>query len=123
MWGYICVPNSNNINYKTLEHIWKESSNIQKIYTATATFSLEGKSYFPNYSNYYLLASFSDFEYVKKELNEYSGDKMSFVFFKKKLLFQTTVLAKLNYLSIYFIKQSYDQDTLDEMEYVFLRRR
>ncbi len=123
MEGYACVPAGHNKAAHELRSIWKDSLFIWNMYSATATFSKEGGSYFPNHSNHYLLASFSDEEFVKKDLSAHVSEYMSFIFSTTKLLFEKPTMAKLNYLSVYFIKQSYNSENIGEIQDVFLRRR
>jgi hypothetical protein len=121
--GYACVPDGHNKASDTLQLLWKNSLYIQNMYFATSTFSSEGRSYFPDNSNHYLLASFSDTESVRKDLAETASENMSFIFPTKQSLFERPSIAKLNYVSIYFIKQSYNNENVKDLEDVFLRRR
>lgn len=121
--GYVCVPDGHNKASDTLQSIWKDSVYIQNMYFATATFSSETKSYFPDHSNHYMLASYSDSESVMKDLSEHAQEYMSFVFPAKETLFERPIMTKLNYLSVYFIKQSYNKENVKELSDVFLRRR
>ena len=121
--GYVCVPDGHNEASDTLQSLWKNSLYIQNMYFATSTFSSEGRSYFPDHANHYLLASFSDTESVRKDLAETASEYTSFMFPTKESLFDKPSMAKLNYLSVYFIKQSYDSENVKDLEDVFLRRR
>lgn len=121
--GYVCVPSGHNRASDALQSIWKDSLYIQNMYFATATFSNESRSYFPNHSNHYLFASFSDTECVRKDLSEHAPEYMSFLFPAKRPLFERPSMAKLNYVSVYFIKQSYSRENVSDLQDVFLRRR
>lgn len=121
--GYVCVPDGHNKASDTLQSLWKNSLYIQNMYFVTSTFSSEGRSYFPDHANHYLLASFSDTESVRKDLAETASEYTSFMFPTKESLFDKPSMAKLNYLSVYFIKQSYDSENVKDLEDVFLRRR
>jgi len=121
--GYVCVPDGHNKASDALQTIWKDSIYVQNMYFATSTFSSEGRSYFPDSSNHYLLASFSDTESVRKDLAETTSEYTSFIFPTKESLFERPSMAKLNYVSVYFIKQSYNNENVKDLEDVFLRRR
>ncbi len=121
--GYVCVPDGHNKASDALQTIWKDSIHVHNMYFATATFSSESRSYFPNHSNHYLFASFSDEERVRKDLAEYAPEYMSFIFPTKESLFERPNMAKLNYVSVYFIKQSYNKENVSDLADVFLRRR
>jgi len=121
--GYVCVPDGHNKASDALQTIWKDSIYVQNMYFATSTFSSEGRSYFPDNPNHYLLASFSDTESVRKDLAETTSDYTSFIFPTKESLFERPSMAKLNYVSVYFIKQSYNNENVKDLEDVFLRRR
>jgi len=121
--GYVCVPDGHNKASDALQSLWKNSLYIQNMYFATSTFSSEGSSYFPDHSNHYLLASFSDTESVRKDLAGTTSEYTSFIFPTKESLFERPSMAKLNYVSVYFIKQSYNNENVKDLEDVFLRRR
>ena len=121
--GYVCVPDGHNKASDALQTIWKDSIYVQNMYFATSTFSSEGRSYFPDNPNHYLLASFSDTESVRKDLAETTSEYTSFIFPTKESLFERPSMAKLNYVSVYFIKQSYNNENVKDLEDVFLRRR
>lgn len=121
--GYVCVPDGHNRASNALQSVWGDSLYIQDMYFATATFSDESSSYFPNRSNHYLFASFSDIKKVRKDLAEYAPEYMSFLFPTKRPLFERSSMSKLNYVSVYFIKQSYNHENIKDLGDVFLRRR
>lgn len=121
--GYVCVPDGHNRASDTLRSVWKDALYIHGMYFTTSTFSDEGRSYFPNHSNHYLLASVSDMESVKKDLLEHASEFMSFIFPTKDPLFERPSISKLNYISMYFMKQSYTDENVNDLRDVFLRRR
>lgn len=123
MEGYVCVPNGHNKASDTLQSLWKDSQYIHDMFFVTATFSNESRSYFPNHSNHYLFASFVDVEKVRKDLSEHASEYMSFLFPMKDSLFERPSMSKLNYVSVYFIKQYYSIENVNDLEDVFLRRR
>lgn len=121
--GYVCVPDGHNRGSDGLQNLWKNSLYIRSMYFVTATFSHETRSYFPNHSNHYLIATYSDEECMRKDLSEHVSDYMSFIFPIRQSLFERPGMSKLNYVSLYFIKQSYNGENVSDLEDVFLRRR
>lgn len=96
---------------------------MQDLYFVTATFSSEGRSYFPNHSNHYIFGSFSDTDRIMNDLAKHAPDYVSFVFPKKDPLFERSEMDKLNYVSVYFIKQGYSKEDTRDLEDVLVRRR
>ena len=121
--GYVCVPDGHNKASEFLQKLWSDSLYVQDLYFATATFSSEGRSYFPNHSNHYLVGSFSDRDHVMDDIAKYASEYVSLVFPMKDSLFERSSMAKLNFVSINFIKQSYSKEDIRDLEDVFLRRR
>ncbi|MFQ5941188.1 MAG: hypothetical protein ACE5KA_05765 [Nitrososphaerales archaeon] len=121
--GYIGVPDGHNKVSGALQSLWKDSLHIQRLYFVTATFSSESRSFFPNHSNHYLFATFSDRERVINDLSECAPKYMSFLFPTKSSLFERPSMAKLNYVSVYYIKQSYNGENVRDLKDVFLRKR
>lgn len=121
--GHVCVPDGHNKSSELLQKLWSDSLYVQDLYFVTATFSSDGKSYFPNHSNHYLFGSFSDMSRVLNDLAEHASDYVSFVFPKKDPLFERSEMDKLNFVSVNFIKQEYSKDDVRDLEDVFLRRR
>lgn len=117
------VPDGHNKASEFLQGLWSRSLYVQNLYFVTATFSGEGKSYFPNHSNHYLFGLFSDMERVKKDLAEHASDYMSFVFPTNGPLFQRPNMTRLNYVSVYSVKQGYSKEDVRDLEDVFVRRR
>lgn len=121
--GYVCVPNGHNMASNTLQSLWKSSAYVNDMFFVTATFSNESRTYFPNHSNHYLFTSFTDEEKIRKDLSDNAKEYMSFLFLMKDSLFERPSMSKLNYISVYFIKQSYNKENVNDLEDVFLRRR
>ena len=121
--GYVCVPDGHNKASEFLQKLWFDSLYVQDLYFATATFSSEGRSYFPNHSNHYLVASFSDTDNVMNDVVKHATEHLSFLFLKKDPLFERTDMDKLNFMSVYFVKQGYSKEDTRDLEDVFVRRR
>ena len=121
--GYVCVPDGHNKSSEFLQKLWSDSLYIQDLYFVTATFSSEGKSYFPNHSNHYLFGSFSDVNSVMNDLTEHASGYVSFVFPKKDSVFERSEMDKLNFVSVNFIKQEYNKEDIRDLEEVFVRKR
>lgn len=117
------VPDGHNKASEYLQELWSRSLYIQDLYFVTATFSSEGRSYFPNHSNHYLFGLFSDTDRVMGDLEEHAHDYMSFVFSTKGPLFERPNMTKLNYVSVYSVKQGYSKEDTRDLEDVFVRRR
>jgi len=121
--GYVFVPDGHNKASEFLQKLWFDSLYVQDLYFVTATFSSEGRSYFPNHSNHYLFGSFSDTDRIMNDLAEYAPDSVSFVFPTKEPLFERPSMAKLNFVSVNFIKQRYSKEDVRDLEDVFVRKR
>jgi hypothetical protein len=121
--GYVCVPDGHNKASESLQKLWFDSLYVQDLYFATATFSGEGRSYFPNHSNHYLVASFSDTANVMNDVVKHATEHLSFLFLKKDPLFERTDMDKLNFVSVYFVKHGYSKEDTRDLEDVFVRRR
>lgn len=121
--GYACVPDGHNKGSESLQKLWFDALYVRDLYFATATFSDNARSYFPNHSNHYLIGSFSEFERVMQNLAQYGSEHPAFVFFTKDSLFERPSMSKLNFVSVNFTKQGCGREEVHDLEDVFLRRR
>jgi len=102
--GYVCAPYLHNEDSAELKEFLQKSQYIDDMYFVTATFSEDGRAYFPSYANTYLLARFNDQKPVVKEVEKYKQEKSTFVFTKDGEFFQREVEGKLNLVSVYYLE-------------------
>jgi len=121
--GYACVPDGHNKGSEALQKLWSDSLYMPRLYFATATFSENGRPYFPNHSNHYLVGAFSDIEPVMRDLAQYASEHPAFIFVRKDQLFERPSMSRLNFVSVNFIKQECGDDETHDLEDIFLRRR
>jgi len=101
--GYVCAPYLHNEDSVQLKETLQKSQYVDDIYFVTATFSEDGRAYFPSYANTYLLARFNDYKTVT-EVEKFKQDKSTFVFTKDGEFFQREVDGKLNLVSVYYLE-------------------
>ena len=58
--GYACVPYLHNHDSIELKDLWVKSKNIESLFFATATFSVDSKPYFTSTINHFLIAKFKN---------------------------------------------------------------
>ena len=112
--GYVCAPYLHDENSIQLKETLQKSSYIDDMYFVTATFSEDGRAYFPSYTNTYLLARFNDQKTAIKQIEKYKQDKSTFVFTKEGEFFQREVIGKLNLISVYYLE--YGQSNEDMID-------
>ena len=120
--GYVCAPYLHNRDSLELKEIWTSSRNIEKLFFVTGTFSDESQPYFSTSANHYLLAKFKDSSIVTKELSKHIQEKTSFIFNIKDDLFEREVLGETNFISIYYLEYGEDDDDLQEIASLLLKR-
>ena len=120
--GYVCAPYLHNRDSLELKESWTNSKNIEKLYFVTGTFSDDSHPYFSTSANHYLLAKFKDSSIVEKELSEHIQEKTSFVFNIRDELFEREVLGETNFISIYYLEYGEDQEDLEEIAGILLKR-
>jgi YesN/AraC family two-component response regulator len=120
--GYVCAPYLHNRDSLELKEIWTSSRNIEKLFFVTGTFSDDSQPYFSTSANHYLLAKFKDNSVVEKELSKHIQEKTSFVFNMHDNLFEREVLGTTNFISIYYLEYGDDDDDLQEIAGLLLKR-
>ena len=120
--GYVCAPYLHNRDSLELKESWTSSKNIEKLFFVTGTFSDESQPYFSTSANHYLLAKFKDSSIVTKELSKHIQEKTSFIFNIKDDLFEREVLGETNFISIYYLEYGEDDDDLQEIASLLLKR-
>ncbi len=120
--GYVCAPYLHNHDSLELKDSWTNSKNIEKLYFVTGTFSRDSKPYFSTSANHYLLAKFKDSSLIEKELSKHIQEKTSFVFNMHDNLFEREVLGDTNFISIYYLEYGDDDDDLQEIAELLLKR-
>jgi YesN/AraC family two-component response regulator len=120
--GYVCAPYLHNRDSLELKEIWTSSRNIEKLFFVTGTFSGDSQPYFSTSANHYLLAKFKDNSTVEKELSKHIQEKTSFLFNVHDSLFEREVLGETNFISIYYLEYGDDDDDLQEIAGLLLKR-
>ena len=120
--GYVCAPYLHNRDSLELKESWTSSRNIEKLFFVTGTFSDDSQPYFSTSANHYLLAKFKDSSIVTKELSKHIQEKTSFIFNIKDDLFEREVLGETNFISIYYLEYGEDEDDLEEIAGLLLKR-
>ena len=120
--GYVCAPYLHNRDSLELKESWTSSRNIEKLFFVTGTFSDESQPYFSTSANHYLLAKFKNSSIVTKELSKHIQEKTSFIFNIKDDLFEREVLGETNFISIYYLEYGEDDDDLQEIAGLLLKR-
>ena len=120
--GYVCAPYLHNRDSLELKESWTSSRNIEKLFFVTGTFSDDSQPYFSTSANHYLLAKFKDSSIVEKELSKHIQEKTSFIFNIKDDLFEREVLGETNFISIYYLEYGEDDDDLQEIASLLLKR-
>ena len=120
--GYVCAPYLHTHESVELKETWTKSKNIESLFFVTGTFSSESKPYFSDSTNHYLLAKFKDSEKISADLTKHNQEKTSFVFNIKDELFQREIQGKTNFISVYYMEYGDDDEDLQEVAHLFLKR-
>jgi hypothetical protein len=120
--GYVCAPYLHTPKSIELKESWIHSKNIEKLFFVTGTFSPESKPYFDNSTNHYLLAKFKDSALISQDISQHNQEKTSFVFNIKDDLFQREIQGKTNFISVYYMEYGDDDEDLQEVANLFLKR-
>ena len=120
--GYVCAPYLHDENSIQLKETLLKSSHIDDMYFVTATFSEDGRAFFPSYTNTYLLARFNDQKTIIKQVEKYKQDKSTFVFNKDGEFFQRDVDGKLNLVSVYYLEYGKSNEDITEVATIVGKR-
>jgi hypothetical protein len=120
--GYVCIPYLQNNTFTALKNIFEKSDFVNDMYFVTATFSEDGKAYFPSHSNMYLLARFNDHSQMINEVKKCNQDTPTFIFTKNDELFERLDDHNLNLLSIYYLEYGDSQSNLSDLGFIVAKR-
>jgi len=120
--GYVCAPYLHNENSVQLRETLQKSPYIDDIYFVTATFSEDGRAYFPSYANTYLLARFKNQKTMIQEVEKYKQDKATFVFTKDDEFFQRETNGNLNLISVYYLEHGQSLDDMTDVATIIGKR-
>ena len=120
--GYVCAPYLHTPKSVDLKKHWINSKNIEKLFFVTGTFSSESKPYFDNSTNHYLLAKFKDSSLISQDISKHNQEKTSFMFNIRDDLFQREIQGKTNFISVYYMEYGEDDEDLQEIANLFLKR-
>ena len=120
--GYVCVPYLQNNAFTTLKNTFEKSNFVNDMYFVTATFSEDGRAYFPSRSNTYLLARFKDRSQMMNEVEKCNQDTPTFVFTKNDEFFERLDDNNLNLLSIYYLEYGDSQSDLSDLGFIVAKR-
>ena len=120
--GYVCVPYLQNNAFTTMKDTFEKSDFVDNMYFVTATFSEDGRAYFPSRSNTYLLARFKDRSQIMNEVEKCDQDTPTFVFTKNDEFFERLDDNNLNLLSFYYLEHGDSESDLSELGYIVAKR-
>ncbi|HYL65860.1 MAG TPA: hypothetical protein VEU72_01750 [Nitrosopumilaceae archaeon] len=120
--GYVCAPYLHNEGSVQLKETLQNSPYIDDMYFVTATFSEDGRAYFPSYANTYLLAKFNDQKTMMSQVEKYKQEKTSFVFTKQGEFFQRETEGDLNLISVYYLEHGQTQEDMIDVATIIGKR-
>ena len=120
--GYACVPYLQNEAFTELKNSFEKSDSINDLYFVTATFSEDGRAYFPSRSNTYLLARFQDRSKIMEQIEKCTQETPTFVFTKNDELFERLDDVNLNLLSIYYLEYGDGPSDISDLSFVVAKR-
>ena len=120
--GYACVPYLQNKAFTELKNNFENSDSVNDLYFVTATFSEDGRAYFPSRSNTYLLARFKDHSKIIDHIEKYNSETPTFVFTKSNELFERMDDVNLNLLSIYYLEYGDAQSDISDLGFIVAKR-
>jgi hypothetical protein len=120
--GYVCAPYLHDENSLQLKDTMQKSAYIDDMYFVTATFSEDGRAYFPSYANTYLLARFKDQKTMMQEVEKFKQDKTTFVFTKNGEFFQRATDGDLNLVSVYYLEHGQSHNDMIDIAGIIGKR-
>jgi hypothetical protein len=111
--SYLCIPHHANLDI-SLEK-WKSSEIPKRVYFVTATFTEETRLYFPGRANHYILISNPGLQSEEDTTKIVSSYERHVFEFKITTTLFERLCARLNYVSIYFMRYSYGQKELIDL--------
>ncbi|MDE1769808.1 MAG: hypothetical protein KGI28_04560 [Thaumarchaeota archaeon] len=120
--GYVCVPYLQNPAFNELKNDFEKSDSVNDLYFVTATFSEDGRAYFPSRSNTYLLARFNDRSQIMTEIEKCNQATPTFVFTKNEELFERLEEESLNLLSIYYLEYGDTPSDVSDLGFIVAKR-
>ncbi len=120
--GYVCVPYLQNNDFTSLRNTLQKSDSVDDMYFATATFSEDGRAYFPSHSNTYLLARFKNRSQIMSEIEKCNLSTPTFVFTKNDELFERLTNDNLNLVSIYYLEYGDTLSDLSDLGFIVAKR-
>ena len=119
--GYVCAPYLHNRTSLELKESLTDSSNIEKLFFVTGTFSNDSQSYFSTSANHYLLGKFQDHTIMEKDLSDFPQEKTSFIFNIHESFFEREVLGEINFVSLYYLEYN-DVKDIHEIAHLLLKK-
>lgn len=120
--GYTCTPYLHDHDSVELKESWAKSDNVTEVYFVTATFSSDGKLYFAQHVNHYMLAKVNDCKIASDEIKNRTGNNASFVFGVDESLFERETEGKKNFISIYYTEYIDTKTAMTEIARVISKR-
>lgn len=113
--GYACIPYTHDHKSIEIKDSWQISKNVENMYFVTATFSEDGKPYFPSRANHYLLAKFTHDTTMAKELEKHHHDKTAFIFNMDDEFFEREADGIMNFVSVYYLEHPKSDDDMSDL--------
>lgn len=120
--GYVCYPYNNDRVSIRVKELWEKSRNIDSMFFVAATFSNNGKAYFINSYNHYLLARFKNHKILSNEISNYKQNIESFVFNIDDDLFEREACGSMNFVSVYYLEYGESGDDIVEIANVIAKQ-
>ncbi len=120
--GYVCIPYLQNSEFVKLRDNLSKSLFVKNMYFVTATFSEDGRVYFPSHANTYLLIRFTDRFQIVKAIENYVQETPTFIITQKEEFFERLEDENLNLVSIYFLDSTDAETDLIDLGLIVAKR-